>query len=110
MANPTRFTKQQDLANVGHHRQRFENLSSSDKTQERLNQLQAFVRQLASTDLGRKDLHQRANLLGPCRPAAGETPSVFYGRLRRWLDQDLLGRVRSLRGATVAGGEDEYLS
>ncbi len=97
MNNPTWLTKQEDLAAMAVDRHRFESLSSLAQMQERLHQLQTFIRHLAKTDQGRKDLQQRVSLLGPCQSATGETPAVFYGRLRRWLDQDLVQNARRAR-------------
>lgn len=77
---------------------------------ERLHQLQTFIRHLANTDQGRKDLQQRVSLLGPCQSSAGETPAVFYGRLRRWLDQDLVRHLRRARREAVSALESQRLA
>lgn len=102
MTNPTRFSKQEDLAAIANHRHRFDNLSNSDQMHERLSQLQTFVRQLANTDQGRDELQQRTTLLGPCHPTVNETPSIFYGRLRRWLDKDLTLHARRVHREATA--------
>lgn len=110
MNNPTRFTKQEDLAAMADDRHRFESLPSSAQMQERLHQLQTFIRHLANTDQGRKDLQQRVSLLGPCQAATDETPAVFYGRLRRWLDQDLVRHARRARREAVCALESQRLA
>jgi hypothetical protein len=107
MTNPTRFSKQEDLDAMANDRHRFDNLSNVDQMHERLRQLQTFIRQLANTDQGRKDLQQRIALLGPCHSTADETPSVFYGRLRRWLDKDLTHHVRRGRREAMAEMETQ---
>lgn len=107
MTNPTRITKQADLAAMVHEHNRFENLSHLGRIQERLRRLRAFIEELANTEQGRKDLQQRITLLGPCHPIANETPSAFYGRLRQWLDKDLTRHIRRLHREPIAHLESQ---
>jgi hypothetical protein len=69
---------------------RFETLSHGDRKREQLVHLQTFVRQLAETPQGRGELEQRARRLGSCYPREGEDATSYYGRLRSWLDEDLV--------------------
>jgi hypothetical protein len=57
--------------------------------EDKLQQLQASIRQIAQTPLGAAELQRRTKLLGACQRIEGETSGQFYARLRQWLDRDL---------------------
>ena len=65
------------------------NLLPERLVDERLTQLQTFIKQLANTQTGLADLRRREERFGICQRIEGETATQFYGRLRRWLDQDI---------------------
>ena len=56
---------------------------------EKLAQLLEFIAQLEKTPVGAADLQRRITLFGECKRIERETSSLFYGRLRHWLDRDL---------------------
>ncbi len=64
------------------------NLPAELQLEERLADLQAFIRQLANTPHGKADLCRRVQLFGDCAPTAGETARHYYGKLRQWLDHE----------------------
>jgi hypothetical protein len=89
MTNPTRQTKLADLITLTESRSRFDGLSQPAQMLEKLRLLQAFVRQMSTTDSGRRELQERQRVLGPCDPDAGGEASERYAKLRCWLDKDL---------------------
>jgi hypothetical protein len=92
---PKKIDKLDDLAQMIETRHRFERLSPYEQKHERLNRLRTFVRQLAGTPQGRLDLQNRMKLLGPCEPLPDDDVVSYYGKLRRWIDEDLTSRVVS---------------
>lgn len=88
--NPTRKTKVEDLEAAQQVRARLSNLAPDEQIREKLSNLSGFVQQLAQTDAGKADLDRRTRMFGPCKRAAGESNRDYYGRLRRWLDRDLM--------------------
>lgn len=66
---------------------RQEERSPAEQIQDKLTQLEAFIRQLESTPNGRAELQARRECFGECRAASGETTAHYYGRLRSWLDR-----------------------
>lgn len=77
-----------DLDAARQARVRRDNMPPDDQLQEKLADLQTFVRQLANTPHGKDDLARRVQLFGDCAPAAGETQRHYYGKLRDWLDRE----------------------
>ena len=98
MNNPTRQTKQDDLAAMRLREVLQRRLVPSALICEKLEQLQEFIGQLEQTPHGREELRDRRARFGDCRRDAGETASQFYGKLRAWLDRDV---ERPLAGAAV---------
>jgi len=90
--NPNRKSKDQDLQAALQSRVRHGNLSPDEQVKEKLAFLQTFMSQLAKTNEGQADLRRRSQLFGDCTPAHGESESHFYGRLRCWLDRDIISR------------------
>ena len=86
---PTKKTKREDLETGVNYRLRLTNLLPEMLVDERLTQLQTFIKQLANTPTGLADLKIRGERFGNCQQSEGETASQFYGRLRRWLDRDI---------------------
>ena len=66
---------------------RRQNLPPEEQVQEKLADLQAFVRDLAKTPHGKADLERRVQMFGACTPEDDESPRHYYGRLRQWLDR-----------------------
>jgi len=88
MKNPTRQTKQDDLEALVQASARHEALPQDRRMEERLQQLQTFIAQLADTPQGKADLERRVRRLGECVQRPDESAGAFYGRLRCWLDVD----------------------
>ena len=86
---PTKKTKQDDLETGVNYRAQLTELLPERLVDERLAQLQIFIKQLANTPTGLADLRRREERFGNCQQSEGETASQFYGRLRRWLDRDI---------------------
>ena len=58
--------------------------------EDRLTQLLNFISGLEQTPVGAAELQRRIKLFGDCKRIDGETSGQFYGRLRHWLDRDML--------------------
>ncbi len=69
-------------------RVRRETLPPEAQLEQRLADLQTFVRQLANTPHGRADLARRVQLFGDCAQTPGESRRHYYGKLRDWLDRE----------------------
>lgn len=77
-----------DLELARQERIRRENLPPELQLEERLADLQTFIRQLANTPHGKADLARRVQRFGDCAPEVGESQRHFYGKLRDWLDHE----------------------
>jgi hypothetical protein len=65
-------------------------LLTEELNEERLRQLLEFMSRLKETPPGVAEIQRRVKLFGECIRIEGETSGQFYGRLRHWLDRDLL--------------------
>jgi hypothetical protein len=64
-------------------------LLTEELNEDRLMHLLAFIRGLSRTPPGAAEVQRRIKLFGECKRFDGETASLFYGRLRHWLDRDI---------------------
>ena len=87
--NPRGKTKREDLETSVNYRLQLTKLLPEGLVDERLSQLQTFIRQLGNTPTGLADLQRRTERFGDCQQIESETANQFYGRLRRWLDRDI---------------------
>jgi hypothetical protein len=88
--NPTRQSKLEDLETIRRTQAQQKNLSTDAQIEVKLGLLRAFIEQLAQTPQGKADLASRTRAFGSCLRMTGESNRRYYGRLRRWLDADLL--------------------
>lgn len=72
------------------YKSRQEALLVDEVNQDKLRQLQDFVKALKGTPPGAAELQRRVKLFGECNRIEGETSGEFYARLRQWLDRDIL--------------------
>lgn len=89
MNNPTRQTKQDDLAAMRLFAQQQSRLDPNALVREKLEKLQEFIDQLEKTPHGRDELRDRRAQFGDCKQDPGESASQFYGKLRHWLDRNV---------------------
>lgn len=89
MLNITRRTKHDDIEELRRFQCRHDKLKPADQTHERLVELREFIRLLAKTEHGKRELDCRTRQFGSCEPQAEEAELSYYGRLRRWLDRDI---------------------
>lgn len=87
--NPIRNAKRDGQEATLQYRTRQESLGVEELSEEKLAQLHSFIEQLKQTPPGAAEFERRIRLFGECRRVEGETSSLFYGRLRHWLDRDI---------------------
>jgi hypothetical protein len=85
--NPNRYSKFEALEELQDFMVRQQTLPKSDLIEQKLIQLETFVRQLAHTPNGRAELQRRQLRYGECKPNPGESSEQYYARLRYWIDR-----------------------
>lgn len=87
--NPSRNAKREGQEVTLQYRTHQATLGVEELIEEKLNQLQAFIGQLAQTPHGRSELQRRIKSFGECIRIEGEASGSFYAKLRHWLDRDM---------------------
>jgi hypothetical protein len=87
--NPTRNAKREGHELTLQYRTHQETLGIEEVTEEKLAQLHSFIEKLRNTPPGEAEYERRIKLFGSCDRMEGEATSLFYGRLRHWLDREI---------------------
>ena len=82
---------------------RRESMLEEELAVDNLTQLLTFIGQLDQTPPGTAELQRRRKLFGECQRTEGETSGQFYGRLRHWLDRDILQTKSPLHAPRQTG-------
>ena len=83
---------------------RQETLRDEELSEDKLQQLLAFISQHDQTPAGSAEFQRRRELFGECKRIEGETSGQFYARLHHWLDREM-PRTKSPRHAPRQTGE-----
>ena len=99
--NPTRQSKLDGLETIRQAEAEYRDLSPAAQIRVKLGRLQAFIEQLSQTPHGQAELADRTRAFGPCVQAIDESNGRYYGRLRRWLDADLITKTSASPESTI---------
>jgi hypothetical protein len=87
--DPTRKANRENSEVTMDYKSRQEALLDEELSEDKLTQLQVFIRRLDETPAGAAELQRRSKLFGECKRIEGEATGQFYARLGDWLGRDL---------------------
>ena len=88
------MARRDDPEKTFQYKSRQQALLDAELIDDKLPQLLTFIRRLEATPPGAAELKARVKRFGKCNRNEGETSGQFYGRLRHWLDRDILKSPR----------------